>query len=72
MDYATHVTGVDISKEVIDYAKSQITTKDKAITRYSEELYSVYTSRSWRYTAPLRKIVSTIRNILQSRQALIK
>ncbi len=44
-------------------SKSTISEKDKAIARYREELYSVYTSRSWRYTAPLRKIGSLLRRM---------
>ena len=36
--------------------------KDRLIDRYKEELYHVYTSRSWRYTAPFRKAVNIVRN----------
>ena len=42
-----------------------IAKKDQAIAHYHEELYSVYTSRSWRYTTPLRKIGTLIRRVLR-------
>jgi len=55
--------------QAIADAKSEITKKDteknRANHRYREELYSVYTSRSWRYTAPLRKIGTLIRRVLR-------
>jgi len=41
------------------------THHDRVIARYREELYSVYTSRSWRYTAPLRKIGTLVRRVLK-------
>ena len=45
------------------HAKAKVSEQDKLIESYREELYSVYTSHSWRYTAPLRKIGSIIRKI---------
>ena len=42
-----------------------IAKKDQAIAHYREELYTVYTSRSWRYTTPLRKIGTLIRRVLR-------
>lgn len=39
--------------------------KERAIVGYREELYSVYTSKSWRYTAPLRKIGRCVKKILK-------
>ncbi len=41
--------------------KQVISGKDRIIANYRDELYSVYISRSWRYTAFLRKIVSVLR-----------
>jgi ubiquinone/menaquinone biosynthesis C-methylase UbiE len=41
--------------------KQEIAEKDQMIGRYKEELYSVYTSRSWRYTWPLRKMGGCMR-----------
>jgi hypothetical protein len=40
-----------------------VAEKNRANHRYREELYSVYTSRSWRYTAPARKIGNLIRRL---------
>ena len=40
-----------------------IAKKDRVIGHYKEELYSVYTSRSWRYTWPLRRCGKLIRKI---------
>jgi regulator of replication initiation timing len=40
-----------------------IAEKDRAIRRYRDELYSVYTSRSWRVTAPMRKIGTFVRRV---------
>jgi len=44
-----------------DYA---IADKDRQIHSYRQELYSVYTSRSWRFTLPMRKVGTVIRRIL--------
>jgi len=51
----------------IDLAENDrvIAEKDRAIAHYREELYGVYTSRSWRYTAPLRKIGTLVRRVLR-------
>lgn len=38
-----------------------ITEKDRAIRHYRDELYTVYTSRSWRVTAPMRKVGTFVR-----------
>ena len=40
-----------------------IARRDIEISRYRQELYSVYTSRSWRYTAPLRRCDRIIRSL---------
>lgn len=57
--------------------RTSIVRKDREIHRYREELFSVYSSRSWRCTLPLRKVGSLVRRILtfphQSRiRAMIK
>lgn len=59
-----------IFKELDDNAylkDNAIKRADSAIRKYNEELYSVYTSRSWRYTAPLRKIGNLIRSLKKER-----
>jgi len=35
--------------------------KERLICQYRDELYRVYRSRSWRYTAPFRKMDNMIR-----------
>lgn len=52
------------SEPFVNLSKT-IAKKDQATAHYREELYSVYTSRSWRYTTPLRKIGTLIRRILR-------
>ena len=51
--------------QVIAEKDRVIVEKDRAITNWREELYSVYTSQSWRYTTPLRKIGTLIRRVLR-------
>ena len=41
-----------------------IADKDRHIHSYRQELYSVYTSKSWRYTLPIRKVGTVARRIL--------
>jgi len=52
-------------RQIITHQDQTIAEKDQAIAHYREELYSVYTSRSWRYTTPLRKIGTLIRRVLR-------
>ena len=40
------------------------TEKDRLIRQYRDELYRVYTSRSWRYTAPFRKLDAGVRTCI--------
>ena len=44
--------------------ESVLADKDRQIHGYREELYSVYTSKSWRYTLPMRKAGTRVRHIL--------
>ena len=46
---------------LIAQKERELSKKIKTIANYQDELYSVYTSHSWRYTAPLRKIGSILR-----------
>ncbi|MBN1973071.1 MAG: polysaccharide pyruvyl transferase family protein [Sedimentisphaerales bacterium] len=49
----------------ISNLRTIISEKEKANVQYRDELYSVYTSCSWRYTALLRKIGSVVKKILR-------
>lgn len=58
---------IDRKDRAIAEKDAEITQKDAEIARtkrYREELYSVYTSRSWRYTKPLRKAGQLAKQIL--------
>ena len=62
-----------LEKANIDIANLQVTTaerglaitdKDRQIHSHREELYSVYTSKSWRYTFAMRKVGTVARRIV--------
>jgi len=43
---------------------TEIARRNRSIRTYHDELFSVYMSRSWRYTSPMRKVGTMIRHIL--------
>lgn len=72
ISYRANFAAIEATRymRLLDKAKSDIARRDTQIAsknseierlkRYHEELYRVYVSRSWRYTAPVRKIGTLI------------
>ena len=65
-DRLEHINALIIANHNLADAKAEISKREKAFAAYREELYSVYTSHSWRYTSPLRWIGRCIRKLLKS------
>jgi ubiquinone/menaquinone biosynthesis C-methylase UbiE/polysaccharide pyruvyl transferase WcaK-like protein len=54
---------LEAAEAQIRHLQQEMLQRDPAISRYREELYSVYRSKTWRFMAPFRKMMQLYRRV---------